>query len=40
MNKTIEELEKLTKSIQAEKRIDQALDSFISGAQLVKTVLK
>ncbi|MCM1404029.1 MAG: hypothetical protein NC133_00770 [Prevotella sp.] len=40
MNKTIAELEKLTQSIQAEKRIDQALDSFISGAELVKTVLK
>ena len=40
MNKTIAELEKLTQSIQAEKRIDQALDSFINGAQLVKTVLK
>ncbi|MBO4823610.1 MAG: hypothetical protein J5580_03530 [Clostridia bacterium] len=40
MNKTIAELEKLTESIQAEKHIDQALDSFISGAQLVKTVLK
>ncbi|MCQ2383210.1 MAG: hypothetical protein MJ060_05330 [Clostridia bacterium] len=40
MNKTIAELEKLTQSIQAEKRIDQALDTFISGAQLVKTVLQ
>jgi exonuclease VII small subunit len=40
MNKTIAELEKLTQSIQAEKRIDQALDTFINGAQLVKTVLK
>lgn len=40
MNKAIEELEKLTQTIQAEKRIDQALDNFISGAQLVKTVLK
>ncbi len=40
MNKTITELEKLTESIQAEKRIDQALDTFINGAQLVKTVLK
>ena len=40
MNKTIAELEKLTESIQAEKHIDQALDSFINGAQLVKTVLK
>ncbi len=40
MNKTITELEKLTESIQKEKHIDQALDSFISGAQLVKTVLK
>ena len=40
MNKTIQELEKITQSIQAEKRIDQALDSFISGAELVKTVLK
>ena len=40
MNKTIEELEKLTKSIQSEKRIDQALDTFISGAELVKTALK
>ena len=40
MNKTIAELEKLTESIQAEKRIDQALDTFIQGAQLVKTVLK
>lgn len=39
MNKTITELEKLTQAIQAEKRIDQALDTFISGAQLVKTVL-
>ena len=33
-------LEKLTQSIQAEKRIDQALDTFINGAQLVKNVLK
>lgn len=40
MNKTITELEKLTEKIQAEKHIDQALDNFISGAQLVKTVLK
>lgn len=40
MNKTIAELEKLTQSIQAEKRIDQALDTFINGAQLVKSVLK
>lgn len=40
MNKTIAELEKITQAIQAEKRIDQALDSFISGAELVKTVLK
>ena len=40
MNKTITELEKLTQTIQAEKRIDQALDSFISGAQLVITVLQ
>ena len=40
MNKTIAELEKLTQTIQAEKRIDQALDSFINGAELVKTVLK
>jgi len=40
MNKTITELEKLTQTIQAEKRIDQALDSFICGAQLVKTVLQ
>ena len=40
MNKTIAELEKLTQTIQAEKRIDQALDSFINGAQLVKTVLQ
>ncbi len=40
MNKTIAELEKLTQSIQAEKRIDQALDTFINGAQLVKTVLQ
>jgi len=40
MNKTIAELEKLTQSIQAEKRIDQALDTFINGAQLVKNVLK
>ncbi|GEM_PF-2974081 len=40
MNKTIAELEKLTQSIQAEKRIDQALDTFINGAQLVKTALK
>ncbi|MBO4725999.1 MAG: hypothetical protein J5598_00170 [Clostridia bacterium] len=40
MNKTITELEKLTQSIQAEKRIDQALDTFISGAELVKTVLQ
>ncbi|MBR4418943.1 MAG: hypothetical protein IKT33_02965 [Clostridia bacterium] len=40
MNKTIAELEKLTQSIQAEKRIDQALDTFIHGAQLVKTVLQ
>lgn len=40
MNKTITELEKITESIQAEKRIDQALDTFINGAQLVKTVLK
>ena len=39
-NKTIAELEKLTQSIQTEKRIDQALDSFISGASLVKTVLQ
>ena len=40
MNKTITELEKLTQSIQAEKRIDQALDTFISGAELVKTILQ
>ncbi len=40
MNKTITELEKLTEKIQAEKRVDQALDTFIQGAQLVKTVLK
>ena len=40
MNKTIAELEKLTQSTQAEKRIDQALDTFINGAQLVKTVLQ
>ena len=40
MNKTIAELEKLTQTIQAEKRIDQALDSFINGAELVTTVLK
>ncbi|MBQ7973655.1 MAG: hypothetical protein IJ295_01715 [Clostridia bacterium] len=40
MNKTITELEKLTQNIQAEKRIDQALDTFINGAQLVKTVLQ
>lgn len=40
MNKTIAELEKLTQTIQAEQRIDQALDNFINGAQLVKTVLK
>ncbi|MCQ2382797.1 MAG: hypothetical protein MJ060_03090 [Clostridia bacterium] len=40
MNKTITELEKLTQSIQAEKRIDQALDTFIQGAGLVKTALK
>ena len=40
MNKTITELEKLTQKIQAEQRIDQALDTFISGAELVKTVLK
>lgn len=40
MNKTITEIEKLTQSIQAEKRIDQALDTFINGAQLVKTVLQ
>ncbi len=40
MNKTIAELEKLTESIQKEKRIDQALDTFISGAELVKTVLQ
>lgn len=40
MNKTITELEKLTEKIQAEKRIDQALDTFIQGAELVKTVLK
>ena len=37
---SIAELEKLTQSIQAEKRIDQALDTFINGAQLVKTALK
>lgn len=40
MNKTITELEKLTQSIQAEKRVDQALDTFIQGAGLVKTALK
>lgn len=40
MNKTIAELEKLTQKIQAEKRIDVALDNFISGAELVKTILK
>ncbi len=40
MNKTIAELEKLTESIQKEEHIDKALDNFISGAQLVKTVLK
>ena len=40
MNKTIKELETLTQSIQAEKRIDQALDTFINGAQLVKTILQ
>lgn len=39
MNKEIETLEKLTQSIEQEKRIDQALDSFIAGAQLVKTIL-
>ena len=40
MNKTIAELEKITQAVQAEKRIDQALDIFINGAQLVKTVLQ
>ena len=40
MNKTITKLEELTQSIQAEKRIDQALDTFIQGAGLVKTALK
>ena len=39
MNNQIKQLETLAQNIQQEKNIDVALDSFISGAQLVKSIL-
>ena len=40
MNNEIKELETLAKNIEKEPNIDVALDNFISGAQLVKNILK
>lgn len=39
MNNEIKQLETLAKNIEQEKNIDVALDNFISGAQLVKSIL-
>lgn len=39
MNNEIKQLETLAKNIEKEPNIDVALDNFISGAQLVKTIL-
>lgn len=40
MNKEIKQLEDLATAIAQEKNIDVALDQFIGGAQLVKTILQ
>lgn len=39
MNNEIKQLETLAQKIEKEPNIDVALDHFISGAQLVKTIL-